>query len=98
MPLTLYGENILSAYPCVSFRRIEKTGAKRPVSIHGTANNAAGRTISAARLSDILRGSYRRRAAISRIIAAVWQSVRNGRLCTKQKLLYLIKKGMSREN
>ena len=51
--------NFLSTYPCVSFRLIENTGAKRPVPVHGTAIDAAERTFSAARLSDILRGSYR---------------------------------------
>ena len=32
---------------------------KRPVPVHGSAIDAAERTFSAARLSDILRGSYR---------------------------------------
>ena len=50
---------VLPAYPCVSFLLIENTGAKWPVLVHGTAIYAAKRTLSAARLSDILRGSYR---------------------------------------
>ena len=39
---TLYGEReILSTYPCVSFRFIRNTGAKRPVSAHDAAIYAA---------------------------------------------------------
>ena len=60
MPLTLYGEKVLSAYPCVSFRLIENTGTKkgRYMSM-ARRSTPRKRTFSAARLSDILRGSYR---------------------------------------
>ena len=59
MLLTLYGEKFLSTQPCVSFRLIENTGAKGRYVPMARRSTAVKRTFSAARLSDILRGSYR---------------------------------------
>ena len=84
--LTLYGEKVLSAYPCVSFRLIENTGTKKGRYLSmARRSTPRQRTFSAARLSDILRGSYR--LAPQSPASSHWLAERNGQekpamLCT----------------
>ena len=88
MPLTLYGEKVLSAYPCVSFRLIENTGAKWPVHVHGGAIYAAEQDF----LSRPIIGHTPRKlpalAAISRIIALIGRANTGKPIHALRKLNY----------